>query len=88
MANPFMNGNRQLLEPFQWKLYVDAAHYLLSDLEGDVMLGLRTARDIECIQSKAYSSQTMEINGKTDTVYAVKVGDVWVGQLDDNSSLT
>ncbi|GGG52719.1 hypothetical protein GCM10010918_01720 [Paenibacillus radicis (ex Gao et al. 2016)] len=70
------------LEPFKWELAIDSVDYLLSSLQEDIDLGFRTDKDIEAIQNKAYKCETVKLSPGEDTVYNVKVGDVWLGELE------
>lgn len=69
------------LQPFQWELAIDADRYWLSDLQEDINWGFKTEKDIEAIQDKAYASETVRSGAGEDTVYKVRVGDVWLGEI-------
>lgn len=69
------------LSHFDWALHIDSDQYLLSELQEDLNLGYRTQKDIECIKKKAYKIDSINLSGIFDTVFNVKVGHVWVGEM-------
>jgi len=69
------------LQEFEWELAIDSDNYWLSDLQEDIGLGFRTDKDIEAIRNKAYKHETVKVSFGEDTVYNVKVGDVWLGEI-------
>lgn len=69
------------LSHFDWAFHTDSDQYLLSELQEDVNLGYRTQKDIECIKKKAYRIDPINLSGTFDTVFNVKVGYVWVGEM-------
>ncbi|WP_235338458.1 hypothetical protein [Paenibacillus wulumuqiensis] len=69
------------LEEFKWELAIDSVDYWLSDLQEDIGMGIRTDKDIEAIKSKAYKCETVKTSAGNHTVYNVKVGDVWLGEI-------
>ncbi|WP_042163504.1 hypothetical protein [Paenibacillus gorillae] len=69
------------LEQLKWELAVDSEDYCLSGLQEDIELGFRTAKDMEAIQRKAYKCETVKLSFGEDTVYNVRVGDVWLGEM-------
>jgi hypothetical protein len=67
-----------VLRKLDWQLHVDAIDYFESDLSDD-FIELRDASiNARNVRSKAY--RVFEVEG--DVVYRVRVGDVWVGELD------
>ncbi|MFD1954845.1 hypothetical protein ACFSL6_11890 [Paenibacillus thailandensis] len=76
-------GNITSLQLFKWELAVDSTQYLLSELLEDKRLGYMTEKDIEAIQKKAHKVETVKFSMGEDTVYSVKVGDVWLGEGGD-----
>ncbi|CAM4517052.1 hypothetical protein [Paenibacillus typhae] len=69
------------LEQFKWLLAIDSNKYWLSELKEDIPLGFKTAKGVEVIKNKAYKCDTLTLNYGEDTVYSVKVGDVWIGEI-------
>lgn len=69
------------LSHFDWELHIDSDQYLLSELQEDLNLGYRTQKDIECIKKKAYKIDSINLSDIFDTVFNVKVGHVWVGEM-------
>lgn len=69
------------LHNFKWELALESEYYSLSELQDDVGLGFRTNKSIEAIKNKAYKRETVKISTGEDTVYSVRLGDVWLGEL-------
>jgi len=69
------------LQELNWELAIDSDDYWLSDLEEDISLGFRSGKDIEAIKNKAYKYATVKLSFGEDTVYHVRVGDVWLGEI-------
>jgi len=74
-------GKKVDLQEFKWELAIDSDNYWLSDLREDIPLGFKTDKDIEVIKNKAYKNETVNFSYGEDTVYKVKVGDVWLGEI-------
>lgn len=74
-------GNILGLSQFKWHIAIDSDDYWLSDLKEDIGLGFRTDKDIEVIKKRSYKHETVKLRSGEDTVYHVKVGDVWVGEI-------
>ena len=69
------------LQEFKWELAIDSVDYWFSDLQEDIGMGIRTDKDIEAIKNKAYKCETVKLGISEDTVYKVRVGDVWLGDI-------
>lgn len=69
------------LQEFKWEHAIDSNDYWLSDLQEDIGLGFKTDKDIEAIKNKAYKCETVKLSTGEDTVYNVRVGDVWLGEM-------
>ncbi|HEY4430695.1 MAG TPA: hypothetical protein VGN87_06615 [Paenibacillus sp.] len=69
------------LQEFKWELAIDSDDYWFSELQEDIDLGFRTDKDIEVIKNKAYKYETVKLSFGEDTVYNVRVGDVWLGEI-------
>lgn len=69
------------LQDFKWELALESEYYRLAELQADVGLGFRTNKSIEVIKNKAYKQETIKVSTGEDSVYSVKLGDVWLGEL-------
>lgn len=69
------------LQDFKWELALESEYYRLAELQADVSMGLRTDKSIEVIKNKAYKHEIVKVSTGEDTVYSVKLGDVWLGEL-------
>lgn len=69
------------LHNFKWKLSLESEYYSLAELQADVGLGFRTNKSIEAIKNKAYKCETVKGTNGEDTIYSVKLGNVWLGEL-------
>ncbi|MBP1905193.1 hypothetical protein J2Z32_001821 [Paenibacillus turicensis] len=74
-------GKIASLQDFKWELALESEYYRLTELQEDVTMGLRTDKSIEAIKNKAYKDETVKLSTGEDTVYSVKLGDVWLGEL-------
>ena len=74
-------GKIPSLQQFEWELTVDSDKYWLSELQADIQLGIGTVGDIEAVKNKAYKTETMKLSYGWDTIFNVKVGDVWLGEI-------
>jgi hypothetical protein len=74
-------GKINSLEEFKWEFALESEYYHLNELQSDVGLGFRTDKSIEAIQNKAYKRETVKLSGVEDTIYSVKLGDVWLGEM-------
>ncbi|MCP1357227.1 hypothetical protein [Aneurinibacillus migulanus] len=74
-------GNRELVERFAWQLHIDSHSYWLSEIQEDIQLGFHTEKQVAAIMRKAYKSESVKLSYGIDTVFKIKAGDVWVGEL-------
>lgn len=69
------------LNKWKWDHVIETADYCLSELQEDVKLGVRTAKEVESIKYRSYKTSTVKFRYGEDTVYHVKIGDVWLGEI-------
>ncbi|TYA10649.1 hypothetical protein FRY98_22910 [Paenibacillus faecis] len=68
------------LQKWKWDHVIETADYCLSELQEDVELGVRTAKEVESIKYRSYKTSTVKFSYGEDTVYHVKIRDVWLGE--------
>lgn len=69
------------LQALTWELGIETNDYWESELQDDIEQGLMREKDIQAIRNKSYSSETVTTSYGIDTVYKVRVGDVWIGEI-------
>lgn len=70
------------IQALNWELAIDSDHYWLSELLDDISTGFKSTQKVEAIKSKAYECETVKLSYGEDTVYKVRVGDVWLGGVE------
>ncbi len=78
---PFASTGKlgEQLQQLDWQLCIQEELYWSNELQDNITAGLRTEAEVQRLIERAYATEMMQYGGEEQTVYKVRVGDVWLG---------